>query len=170
MKKDTTTERRAILKAGLKLGGLLGASMATATGARAATTADPLITEIQDWNRYMGDGVDANPYGLPSSFESDVVRRDVAWLTADAKSSVNFTPLHALDGIITPNGLCFERHHGGVAQIAPSDHRLMINGLVDTGWCTTSCTRVCRSSTYWLKPVSRHVASGFCRRALIQPI
>jgi len=98
--------------------------------ARAA--GDPLITEIQDWNRYSGDGVDAAPYGEPSEFEANVVRRDVPWLTADPVSSVNFTPLHELDGIITPNGLCFERHHGGVAIIDPADHRIMINGLVDT--------------------------------------
>jgi sulfane dehydrogenase subunit SoxC len=61
-----------------------------------------------------------------------VVRRNVPWLTADPVSSINFTPLHELDGIITPNGLCFERHHGGTAVINPADHRLMINGLVDT--------------------------------------
>ena len=78
-----------------------------------------------------GDGVDAKPYGVPSQFEKDVVRRNVPWLTADATSSVNFTPLHDLDGIITPNGLCFERHHSGVAEIPPQDHRLMINGLID---------------------------------------
>jgi len=138
-RKDQTSpqlsnSRREALVAGLKLGGVAAAATGTAlTGATAhASKPDPLITEIQDWNRYMGDGVDSNPYGKPSKFERHVIRRDVAWLTADAKSSVNFTPLHALDGIITPNGLCFERHHGGVAQIAPSDHRLMINGLVDT--------------------------------------
>jgi sulfane dehydrogenase subunit SoxC len=45
---------------------------------------------------------------------------------------VNFTPLHEMEGIITPNGLAFERHHGGVAEIDPGMHRLMINGLVDT--------------------------------------
>ena len=44
---------------------------------------------------------------------------------------MNFTPLHELDGIITPNGLCFERHHGGIAEIDPADHRLMLHGLVD---------------------------------------
>jgi len=93
---------------------------------------DPIITEVQDWNRYLGDGVDARPYGRPSQYESETIRRSVAWLTADPKSSVNFTPLHELDGIITPNGLCFERHHGGIAEIAPENHRLMINGLVDT--------------------------------------
>jgi len=113
-----------------KLGGAVGAALSGASIAKAATP-EPLITEIQDWNRYMGDGVDARPYGLPSQFEHDVIRRDVSWLTADAKSSINFTPIHKLDGIITPNGVCFERHHSGIAEIEPSNHRLMINGLVD---------------------------------------
>jgi len=63
---------------------------------------------------------------------ADTVRRDVSWLTADSKSSVNFTPLHKLDGVITPNGLCFERHHAGIADVDPASHRFMINGLVDT--------------------------------------
>src|SRR5690606_21580754 len=35
------------------------------------------------------------------------------------------------DGIITPNGLCFERHHAGIAAVDPADYQLMINGLVD---------------------------------------
>lgn len=97
--------------------------------AQDAAKPDPLITEVQDWNRYLGDGVDKRPYGVPSKFEVDVIRRDVSWLTASPESSVNFTPLHELEGIITPSGLCFERHHGGVAEINPADHRLMINGL-----------------------------------------
>ncbi|MBX2882371.1 MAG: sulfite dehydrogenase [Granulosicoccus sp.] len=120
------------MKRSVALGGAVAGGSVLAQNANAADQADPLITEVQNWNRYLGDGVDARPYGLPSQFESDVVRRNVAWLTADAKSSVNFTPLHKLDGIITPNGLCFERHHGGIAEIDSEDHRLMINGLVDT--------------------------------------
>ncbi|MDJ0930494.1 sulfite dehydrogenase [Breoghania sp.] len=119
--------RRDFLKAGLAAGGA-----AAFGGAAAAAENDPLITEVQDWNRYLGAGVQAAPYGVPSEHEPHVVRCDVEWLTASTESSVNFTPLHELDGIITPNGLCFERHHGGVADIAPADHRLMINGLVDT--------------------------------------
>ena len=126
----TSINRRRLLVGGAAAGSAAAASVLAAGNANAQSP-DPLITEIQDWNRYLGDGVDANPYGSPSEFESNVIRRNVAWLTADATSSVNFTPLHELDGIITPNGLCFERHHGGVAQISPVDHRLMINGLVN---------------------------------------
>ncbi|MFN7025145.1 MAG: sulfite dehydrogenase [Pseudorhizobium sp.] len=127
MKSDTNTTRRSFLRAGLAGGAALagGAGGALAAG-------DPLITEIQDWNRYLGDGVDARPYGSPSSFEAHVVRKNVPWLTSDAVSSINFTPLHELDGIVTPSGLCFERHHGGIAEIDPAQHRLMINGMVET--------------------------------------
>ena len=113
---------------------LRGAAVAGATvaGGRAiAQEADPAITEIKPWMQYLGDGVDARPYGMPSGYESNVVRRNVEWLTADPVSSVNFTPLHELDGIITPNGLCFERHHAGIAEVDPAQHRIMINGLVD---------------------------------------
>lgn len=128
-KAGALASRRQFLKAGFA-GGAAAAASVMAGSASAA--GDPLITEIQDWNRYPGDGVDAAPYGKPSQFESEVVRRNVPWLTSDAISSINFTPLHELDGIITPNGLCFERHHAGVAIVDPQQHRLMINGLVDT--------------------------------------
>jgi sulfane dehydrogenase subunit SoxC len=117
----------------LRAAGLAGPALpGLATMAAAeAQKPDPLITEVQDWQRYLGDGVDKRPYGVPSKFEKHVVRRDVPWLTASPESSVNFTPLHELEGIITPSGLCFERHHSGVAEINPADHRLMINGLVE---------------------------------------
>lgn len=123
--------RRKLLSQGLIAGAAAATGASLANSAKAATP-DPLITQVQDWNRYLGDGVDAAPYGVPSKHEKDTIRRNVAWLTADEKASINFTPLHRLDGIITPNGVCFERHHGGKAQINPADHRLMINGLVDT--------------------------------------
>jgi sulfane dehydrogenase subunit SoxC len=121
--------RRSLLKAGLAAGGL-----AATAGLARAVEANPenLPPNVADWSRYLGAGVDAAPYGVPSEHEAHVVRRSVEWLTASRESSVNFTPLHELDGIITPNGLCFERHHGGVADVPPADYRLMINGLVDT--------------------------------------
>jgi sulfane dehydrogenase subunit SoxC len=108
-----------------------GAGLASGASLAEAPKPDPLITDVQDHARYLGAGVDAAPYGVPSKFEKHVVRRNVPWLTAETVSSVNFTPLHELDGIITPSGLCFERHHSGVAEINPADHRLMLHGLVD---------------------------------------
>lgn len=106
----------------------VGGTLGVAGRARAGEVE---ILDLQDWRRYLGGPVNANPYGLPSAYEADVVRGRIGWLTPDDTTAVSFTPLHQLDGTITPNGLCFERHHGGVAQIDPAQHRLMINGLVD---------------------------------------
>lgn len=127
--KGVKPSRRAFLK-GAAAGGATIATTAATGAAHAA--GDPAITQVQPWVSELGDGVDAMPYGVPSKFESHVTRRTVEWLTAETISSINFTPLHELDGIITPNGLAFERHHGGVAHVDPNEYRLMINGLVDT--------------------------------------
>jgi sulfane dehydrogenase subunit SoxC len=109
----------------------IGAGVVTSAAAQ-AQAADPLIVNPQDWAQSFGDGVDATPYGLPIEYEANVIRRNVEWLTADTVSSINFTPIHALDGTITPQGCAFERHHSGAIDLKKSDYRLMINGLVDT--------------------------------------
>ncbi len=122
--------RRSFLKRSAAAGGvtlLAGAGV----GQAMAAGPDNLPPNVPEWMQSLGSGVAANPYGMPSPFEKNTVRRNVAWLTATEESSVNFTPIHELDGIITPNGLCFERHHGGVPEIDPAQHRLMIHGLVD---------------------------------------
>ncbi len=122
--------RRGFLRASVAAG---GAFVAGTSAARAQAQApDPLITEVQPWAQGWGDGVDASPYGMPIRFEADVVRRNVGWLTADVISSINFTPIHALDGTITPQGCAFERHHSGAIELSKPDYRLMINGMVDT--------------------------------------
>ena len=122
--KGMKPSRRAFLR------GAAAAGVAVA-GTKAAAEGDPAILNKQPWNQALGAAVDEAPYGMPSKFEAGVVRQNVPWLTAESISSINFTPIHELDGIITPNGLCFERHHGGAAEIDPAEHRIMINGLVD---------------------------------------
>jgi sulfane dehydrogenase subunit SoxC len=119
------TSRRAFLRGSALAAGALAAGRASAAGP------DPLITEVQPWAQVFGDGVDAVPYGLPIRFEDHVVRRNVEWLTADVTSSINFTPIHALEGTITPQGCAFERHHSGAIELSKPDYRLMVNGLVD---------------------------------------
>jgi sulfane dehydrogenase subunit SoxC len=120
------TSRRAFLRgsAAVAAGGVAGSAVAQ-------DAPDPMITDLQDWASYLGVGVDETPYGLPIKFETDVVRRNVPWLTASPISSINFTPIHALDGTITPQGCAFERHHSGAIELSKDDYRLMINGLVD---------------------------------------
>jgi sulfane dehydrogenase subunit SoxC len=107
-----------------------GAGLVAAGAARAATP-DPLITEVQDWASATGDAVDAHPYGMPIKYENHVVRGYVEWLTESPISSINFTPIHALEGTITPQGCAFERHHSGAIEMTKGDYRLMINGLVE---------------------------------------
>ena len=120
-----TSARRAFLRVGAAAAGGLLLGRTAATAAENSPPAEP------NWTRSIGPGVDDKPYGVPSKFERDVIRRDVPWLTATPQSSVSFTPLQNLQGIITPNGLFFERYHGGRADIDPHQHRLLIHGLVE---------------------------------------
>ncbi len=120
------TTRRAFMR-----GAVAGGVGTLAAGGAANAAGDGAILEVQPWARELGAGVDASGYGMPSPHEAGVHRTPVDWLTADPFASINFTPIHKLDGIITPNGVCFERHHSGAAQIDPAAHRLMINGLVE---------------------------------------
>ncbi len=127
---ETQDQKGQSRRAFLRGAAATGVGMA-ASGAAAQSGPDPLITEKQDWAMYTGVGVDETPYGLPIKYEDDVIRRNVPWLTADPISSINFTPIHALDGTITPQGCAFERHHSGAIELKKEDYRLMINGLVD---------------------------------------
>ena len=120
------------------LAGAAGLAAAGAAGGAQASDKN-LPPNVADWSKHLGDGVAVRPYGQPSKFEKDVIRRDVQWLTASRESSVSFTPLHELDGIITPNGLCFERHsvgrEGHVRQGRKGDDLGRLghcNGLIDS--------------------------------------
>ncbi|NBT41291.1 MAG: sulfite dehydrogenase, partial [Alphaproteobacteria bacterium] len=121
------SRRQVLGGAAATLGGIATAPLSAGAESNPAN----LPPNVPEWTPYLGAGVDANPYGMPSEHEAHVIRRNVEWLTASTESSINFTPLQDLDGIVTPNGLCFERHHGGVPEVVPADYRLMINGLVD---------------------------------------
>ena len=83
------------------------------------------------WSQVLGPGVVDRPYGKPADGEIGVIRRNVPWLTAGTESSISFSPLQDLHGIITPNGLFFERYHAGRPDVDAGQHRLMIHGLVD---------------------------------------
>lgn len=122
------SQRRDFMLNGLKLSA--GAALATSV-AQAAVASDNLPPNVPSWSKKLGRGVVSVPYGQPSSYESDVIRRTVEWLTADKIASISMTPLHEMHGIITPSGLHFERYHGGVPEINPDEHRLMINGMVE---------------------------------------
>ncbi len=113
-------DRRLFLKTGLVFGA------ATLLPSAAAASAQPIDAK-PPW--MLRPGAPFSNYGEPSPYENKTIR----WIAANAKAPANgisWTPLHRLEGIITPSGLHFERHHNGVPQIEPARHRLLIHGLV----------------------------------------
>lgn len=87
-----------------------------------------LANGLPQWMQNPGEGF--TNYGQPSPHEQQVIR----WISANPDApgnGVSWTPLHDLQGTITPNGLHYERHHNGVPQIDPTQHTLLIDGLVD---------------------------------------
>jgi sulfane dehydrogenase subunit SoxC len=104
------------------------ASVAATSAARANTESDQHILTLPAHSKGLGQGVATLGYGLPSSFEANVQRRQSPGLTQTAQAGVSFAPLQSLFGIVTPSGLHFERHHQGWWDVDPRQHRLMLNG------------------------------------------
>src|ERR1700761_8995928 len=122
--------RRQMLRQGSALLGgaaLSGAAIAPALAEDASSNVPPNIPE---WMKAPGAPMGEQPYGTPSPFEKNVVK-NISNNLPQYISASGRTPLGDLDGIITPNGLFYERHHGGVPTIDPEQHRLMLHGLVD---------------------------------------
>ncbi len=116
------------------IGGAAAGTAALALGkaqaAGYAADAALLPPHVPPWSQDLGKPVGTDPYGSPSPYERNIIRRLSPGLTTTTQSSVAFTPLQNLFGIITPNGLHFERDHNGRPDINPYEHRLMIHGLV----------------------------------------
>ena len=117
--------RRDFLRGAFVAAAALGAGRTVA-----AEVGDPAILNLPEHSRSLGQPVAARGYGLPSQHEKNLQRRESPGLTRVGGSSVSFAPLQGLFGIITPNGLHFERHHQGWWDIDPAQHRLMVMGLV----------------------------------------
>ncbi len=103
---------------------------AAQSGSAGAFEGDPNILNLPEHSTGLGQPVAAVGYGSPSKWEKNLQRRESPGLTRVSAGSVSFAPLQGFFGIITPNGLHFERHHQGWWDIDPSKHRFMINGLV----------------------------------------
>src|SRR3954453_22240534 len=97
-------------------------SAAMADHARAAEA-----LPVEPWMKTPGSPF--VPYGQPSNYTSKVARV-FASAPGTTGTGASRTPHHLLDGMITPNGLHFERHHSGIPDINPETHRLLIHGLV----------------------------------------
>lgn len=65
---------------------LAAAAAGTALFGRAARAGDAFPPKDPPWSQALGPGVVDRPYGQPSQFVKDVIRRNVPWLTATAES------------------------------------------------------------------------------------
>jgi sulfane dehydrogenase subunit SoxC len=124
--RGAASRRRFLRGGGVLVGGAVIAGSLGASEARG----DNLPPNVPEWMKTPGDPMGSQPYGTPSPFEKGVVK-NISKNLPQYLSASGRTPLQDLDGIITPNGLFYERHHGGVPTIDPAQHRLMLHGLVD---------------------------------------
>jgi sulfane dehydrogenase subunit SoxC len=104
------------------------------TGGAAALAGATLLTakaappEVPAWMKTPGMPMRA--YGERSPHEAGV-QRLVNAQPSTTGSGGSRTPIEALEGIITPSSLHFERHHSGVPDIDPTQHQVLIHGLVE---------------------------------------
>jgi len=120
------TDRRGFLKgaamATVGAASMPGLALAAPAGSKDfPVQADP--TKMQG-RAILEDG----GYGFRSQFETEVRER---FPTKTKQSSWTMTPLAQGQGIVTPTGLHFERHHGGIPNINPAHHSLIVHGMVD---------------------------------------
>ena len=114
---DTMSETRRSRRGFLK---------AATLGSAAVVLRPSTLVGQEPSRRFLGDGVEA--YGERSPFEASMRRvRESRWDQAAGSQ----TPLQDLRGSITPSALHFERHHAGIPEIDPAQHRLLIDGLVE---------------------------------------
>lgn len=157
--------RRLFLAQSLAVSG----SAALGSAALAGESIDNLPPNVPQWMKREGHALTWQDYTLPSKFEKHVVR-SVTNQRMPGSGSMR-TPLQHLRGMMTPNGVVFERSHAGVPEINPAEHRLMIHGLVKRPMLFTmddlvrfpSVSRIyfleCSGNTsvQWRKPVAKKI-------------
>ncbi len=109
--------RRTFLKGGVALAAL--AAGPTRSAANQPASADP--------SRIVGGPL--LPYGDRSRFEDATKQKGPPSMPDEWGG--NFTPLDETLGIITPSALHYEVCRGGVPDIDPRNHRLLVHGMVD---------------------------------------
>lgn len=158
-------ERRSFLAKGTALAG--GALVTN--GAIAEQPANNLPPNVPEWMKREGAPL-SKSYGMPSEFEKFVIREGRGDQVMPGAGSL-MSPLQHLRGMITPNGLAFERSHAGIPNIDPVQHRLMVHGMVKRPRILTmddlkrfpSVSRIhfieCSGNTSreWAKPFAKNV-------------
>jgi sulfane dehydrogenase subunit SoxC len=113
-------DRRVFLSSGLAALGAAGGLALKSPGVAQA--------EVPSSMQYPGSPLSG--YGVPAKYESKVTRELIRSQPGTTGSGASRSPLEALEGMVTPSGLHFERHHSGVPDIDPEQHRLLIHGMV----------------------------------------
>ena len=98
-----------------------------ASPAATPSSGDNLPPQVPGWMQTPGDYV--SPYGGRAPAEEGVVR--LSDPPGTSVPIVSFSPLADLHGTLTPNALFYEIHFGGIPAIDPSEHRLLVHGLVE---------------------------------------
>ncbi|MGI9304312.1 MAG: molybdopterin-dependent oxidoreductase, partial [Gammaproteobacteria bacterium] len=127
-KLSPTSRRRFLGGVAAAAGGGAAAMIARTAGAASPGAVDYPVQK--DPTKVQGRATnDDGGYGSRSQFEDEVRWR---FPTATKETAWTMTPLDAGNGIITPSGLHFERHHGGIPNIAPEKHALIVHGMVNS--------------------------------------
>jgi len=128
-RKHLASRRRFLFAAGSLASTLSAVSLAQAQDKKAPPGAVHFDVAA-DPTKEQGRAVAADGgYGSRSQFETEVRWR---FPTANENTSWSMTPLEKMLGNLTPSGLHFERHHGGIPTIDPSKHSLIVHGMVGT--------------------------------------
>ena len=120
-KKNQPVSRRQFMQRSIVASAGVGSTLAAGISG-ASSPKDTDFLTIDPWTKTQRQNFPNPNYGVPSPYEKLVTRAKYG--------NGSKTPLQKLHGIITPNGLHFERHHGGIPEINPDLHRLVIHGLV----------------------------------------
>ncbi len=115
-------DRRALLGRGIAIA---GAAATGVGGSLTSAAAEPI--PVDPWS--LGPGAPILAYGVPSKFESKVIRT-LTNPNSEPRTSQARTPHHLLNGTITPAPLHFVVARAGSPDIDPDKHRLVIHGLV----------------------------------------
>jgi sulfane dehydrogenase subunit SoxC len=114
-------DRRFFLQTGAAIMGAtasLGAARAESIGAVSPPT-------------MLTPGAGFTGYGVPSHWRDNIQRIVPTGVPpARANTGSSRTPLHMLEGTITPGGLHYVRNHNGTPDIDPEKHQLLIHGMV----------------------------------------
>ncbi len=119
--------RRFLRRAVLGTGAVFSMSCVSHAAQQAAPSSTQGYLVPQDPTQQPGLSFDqTGGYGQRSQFVTETRQP----MTKDGLHGASFTPLQHGRGIITPSGLHYEVHHGGVPVIDPARHQLTIHGML----------------------------------------